>query len=135
MCVWDCWAPTVNGHEEQLLRLHDLEQLVQVVENFHNHLRLRQLGARIIAMRAVVDDAVHVQVQVVDLGDVGLRNGLVDQRIPLAQPPVELGDACSPTYTILLWKLHVKRGVQDSQHRDPRQCILIDVGMPAENAL
>ena len=100
MCAWVARVHTVNGHEEQLLGLHDLEQLVQVVEDFNNHLRLRELRSRIIAMRTVVDDAVHVQVQVVNLGDVGLRNGLIDEGVPLAQPPVKLGDACSPTYTI-----------------------------------
>ena len=88
---------TVDGHEEQLLGLHDLEQLVHVVEDLHDHLRLCKLGARVVAMRAVVDDAVHVQVQVVDLGDVGLRDGLVDEWVSLAHPSVELGDACSQT--------------------------------------
>lgn len=40
------------------LRLDDVEQLVQVGENFDNHFILRQLHIRVVAVGAVVDDAV-----------------------------------------------------------------------------
>ena len=85
---------TVHGHEQQLLRLHDAEQLVQILEDPQDHLGFRHLGTRVVAVRAVVDDSVHVEVERVDLGDVRAEDGLVDERIALGEPAVELGDAC-----------------------------------------
>lgn len=51
------------------------------------------LGAEavIVGMGARVQDAVHVQVQVVELRQEGrVRNDLVDLRVPLRNPPVKL---------------------------------------------
>ena len=46
----------------------------------------------VIRMWAGVDDTVHVEVQVVELGDLVLLDDLAEARVALAQPPVELGD-------------------------------------------
>lgn len=46
-------------------------------------------------MGTVVDDAVHVQVQVVKYRNVGFRDRLVNARIPLTQPAVELRYPCT----------------------------------------
>ena len=90
------WASTVNGHEEKLLGLHDLEQLLQVVEHFDNHFCLCQFCAWIIAMRAIVDDPIHIQVQVVYFWHVGFCYGLIHEWVSLAQPSVELWNTCRP---------------------------------------
>ena len=82
---------TINRSEQQLLGLHDLEELLKVLEDLDNHLVLRELYIRIVSMRAVVDDAIHVQVQVVDHGHMGAGYGLIDQRVPLTQPSVKFG--------------------------------------------
>lgn len=88
---------TVDSHEQELLRLSNADELVEVVEDFQNHVLLRQPDAALrIAMGAVVDHAVHVQVQVVDDRHDRAATRLVDERIPLAQPSVELGDTCGP---------------------------------------
>jgi hypothetical protein len=41
---------------------------------------------------AVVDDAVHVEVEVIELGNAVLGDQLRDSRIALREPPEELGD-------------------------------------------
>ena len=45
----------------------------------------------VVRVRANVDDAVHVQVQVVEFGDLVLLDDLAEARVTLAEPPVELG--------------------------------------------
>lgn len=58
----------VNGEEEQLSWLGKLVKAVSVHENLLEHLRLIELHERIgVAVRAGVDDAIHVEVQAVDL--------------------------------------------------------------------
>lgn len=92
---------TINGSKEELLRLHDLEQPLDVGENLDDHLLLSQLHVGVVAMCAVVDDTVHVQVEVVHHRHVSAGYRLVDERVPLAQPSVELGDPCSvPTRSV-----------------------------------
>ena len=93
---------TVDSHEEQLLWLHDLDQLLQVRKDLDNHLRLCQPRAGVVAVRAVVDDAVHVQVQVVHDWHAGAGNGLVDERVALAEPAVKLWDACARSAATVL---------------------------------
>ena len=57
---------TINGHEKQPLWLHNLKKLVQVGEDFDNHFLFGELCAWIVAMRAVVYDTIHIQVEVVN---------------------------------------------------------------------
>ena len=45
----------------------------------------------VVGVRANVDDAVHVQVQVVEFGDLVLLDDLAEAGIALAEPSVELG--------------------------------------------
>ena len=45
---------TVDGHEQQLLRLNDVDQLIQVVEDFHSHLILCELAAWMVPVCSVV---------------------------------------------------------------------------------
>ncbi len=51
---------TVYGHEEQLLRLYNLEELLQIPKDLDDHLLLRDLPSRVIPVSAIVDDAIHV---------------------------------------------------------------------------
>jgi hypothetical protein len=85
---------TIYCSKEELLWLDDLEEPLYVGENLEDHLLFCQLNVRVIAMSTIVDDAVHVQVKVVDYGHLRACYGLVDQRIPLAEPAVEFGDSC-----------------------------------------
>lgn len=89
-------AVTINCHEQQLLWLDNLEQLVKVAKDFDNHFLLSQLGSRIVAMRAVVDDSIHVKVEVVYKRGLANIGWLVEQGISLTQPTVKLRDACIP---------------------------------------
>ena len=56
----------------------------------------------IVGMRADVDDAVHVEVEVVKLGNLVFLHHFTQTGIPLTQPSVELGD----THLVLLIMLH-----------------------------
>lgn len=60
---------TVDGHEEHLAWLDHAEQHLNVVEDVSKDLLLRyaEMGIGIVRVRAHVDDAVHVQIQVVKL--------------------------------------------------------------------
>lgn len=53
---------TVDGHEQQLPRLDDLNQLVDVMKDLDHHIVLGQLDLALVRMGAIVDDAVHVQI-------------------------------------------------------------------------
>ena len=57
---------TINCHKQQPLWLYNLKELVQIAEDFDDHLFLRKRCAWIVSMCAVVNDAIHVQIQVVD---------------------------------------------------------------------
>ena len=96
-------ANTVNGHEEEFLGLDYLKQLLQVVEDLYDHLRFCELCAWIIAMRAVVDDPVHVQIQVVHFWHVGLCNRLIDERVSLAQPSIKLRNTCWHKINVIVY--------------------------------
>ena len=45
----------------------------------------------VVWMRADVDDAVHVEVQVVELGDLMLLDDLAEARVALGEPAIKLG--------------------------------------------
>ena len=45
-------------------------------------------------MCAIVDDAIHVQVKVVNNGYHRCPAWLIDERVPLTEPPVEFRDSC-----------------------------------------
>ena len=63
-------------------------------------------------MRAVVDDPVHVEVEGVDLGDVRAEDGLVDERVALGEPAVELGDAW---WLVLWWLVEWKEAKEEKR--------------------
>lgn len=72
------WCDTIYGQEKQLLRLDQVEELVDVVVNVLKDLRLLQMEVdiTIIRVRAVVDNPVHVQVEIVELRNLRKRMGL-----------------------------------------------------------
>ena len=88
------WELTVNCHQEQLLGLDDLKQAVQVVEDAYSHLCLHELGVGGVSVGAVVNAAIHVQVQVMVTGICALSAGWFQEGSPLAEPSADLGDAC-----------------------------------------
>lgn len=61
---------TVHRHEEQLLRLDHVEEKFKIEKNVLENLLLcdPEVNVVIVGMRTVVDDAVHVQVEIVELG-------------------------------------------------------------------
>ena len=69
---------TVNSSKEKLLRLDDLEELLYVGEDLQDHLLLCELYIGVIAVCTVVNDAIHVQVEVVNDWHMRAGNGLVD---------------------------------------------------------
>ncbi|KZT53276.1 hypothetical protein CALCODRAFT_56918 [Calocera cornea HHB12733] len=77
----------INSHEEELLGLDLAEEEVDVGEDGGVHLLLRQpeVGVPIVRVRALVDHAVEVEVQVVELGDLVLLDELRGERVPLAE--------------------------------------------------
>jgi hypothetical protein len=92
-----CHLPhTIDCQEDQPAGLHDLYEFVEVSKDTHDHLGLGELESWVICMRAVVDDAVHVEVEVVDLWRrIRRSDGHVEQRIALTEPAVKLGDSCA----------------------------------------
>ena len=88
---------TINCHKQQPLWLYNLKQLVQVAKDLDDHFLLGKRGAWVISVCAVVNDAVHVQVQVVYERSFANIGWLVEQGVSFAQPSVELGDACGNT--------------------------------------
>lgn len=92
-----CKQNTINGHEKQSLWLDNLKQLVKVGEDLDDHLLLSQLGAWIVSVRTIMNDAIHIQVQVVDQRSFANIGWLIEQRISLAQPAIERRNACKPT--------------------------------------
>lgn len=51
---------TINCHKEELLRLDNMEQLVEIAEYTHDHLVFSEFDLGVVAVCAVVYDAVHV---------------------------------------------------------------------------
>jgi hypothetical protein len=86
---------TINGHVQELLGLCYADQAFNIHEYAMHHLLLRYCSLScIIRMCAVVNDAVHVQVQVVDFNRF-IRNLLKHQWVPLREPSKELGNSCT----------------------------------------
>ena len=102
----------VDGHVQQLPRADHGEEPVDVVEDALEHLFLGGWRRAILRVEARVDDAVHVEVQVIELLAVGVGPGAVhghlhavhvprlvlddilnDQRVLLAEPAVEGGNS------------------------------------------
>ena len=73
----------VDGHKHELLGLDDVEQLVEVHEDLFDHLFFRQFDVWVVPVRAIMDDAIHIEVEVVDDRDDGGTARLVDQRVAL----------------------------------------------------
>lgn len=91
---------TIYSHEQHLLWLDYLHQLFQVCEYLQHHSMLVVLDVSAICVRAVVDDPIHVQVQVVDLwGTLRCRDLLIEKGISFGKPSVELGDTCNDMRT------------------------------------
>lgn len=65
-----------------------------VIENRNEHFVFSHAKRRGIGVlvSTVVDDAVHVKIQTIKLGDSILSNQLGYRRVPLAEPPEEFGD-------------------------------------------
>lgn len=63
------WRHPVHSHEEDLPWLDDPEEHLQVMEDVSKYLFLRdaKVDILIIRVRALVDDAVHVQIEIVKL--------------------------------------------------------------------
>lgn len=85
---------TVDCHKQQLLRLDDMHQLVQILKSLGDHLIFGELPTGVVAVSTVVYDAVHVEVEVVNQGNLSSCYRLVYKRVPLAEPTIKLRDAC-----------------------------------------
>mmetsp|Transcript_39618 Transcript_39618/g.84508 ORF Transcript_39618/g.84508 Transcript_39618/m.84508 type:complete len:257 (-) Transcript_39618:339-1109(-) len=87
----------VDGEVEHLPRLHDFVQSINVAENLFEHLRLVENGdlLLVVAVSARVDDAVHVEVEVIDGRDGRGRpeTTVEDVRILICQPAEHFRDA------------------------------------------
>ena len=96
---------TVDGHEEELLGLDLAEQMLDVVEDLDEHLIFGKpcLGGRVgVVVGAVVNDTVHVEVEVIELGNAVFGDELGYGRIPLREPAEELGDTCSNSISVFI---------------------------------
>lgn len=58
---------TIYGHEQNLLRLDDLNQLLKVGKNLEHHGLLVIFDVSAVCMCAIMNDSIHVQVKIVDL--------------------------------------------------------------------
>ena len=102
----------VDGHVQQLAGADHGEEPVDVVEDALEHFFLGGWRRAVLGVEARVDDAVHVEVEVIELGAVGVGPGAVhrddvavmvprlvlddildDQRVLLAEPAVEGGNS------------------------------------------
>ena len=86
---------SVDGDVQQSTRPCKLHEAVDLAAHANVHVAVTPAdGLARIAMRGIVQDAVGVEVEVVDLRH-GHRlvDGAIDQRVPLAQPAVQIGNA------------------------------------------
>ena len=86
-----CWRVvallTVDGHIAYPLRLDDMEQPVEVVKDLRHHVRLvLRLHRLVLWVRAVVHDAVHIEVETVEAGHSVPIDRVIDQRVALRKP-------------------------------------------------
>ena len=92
---------TIYCHEKELLGLDFAEEMLNVVEDFDEHFVLGDVlgdGNVGVVVCAVVDDAIHVEVETVEFGDAVFCYELRDCWIPLGHPAEEFGD----TYKLLV---------------------------------
>ena len=84
----------VDRHIEELLGADDAYEAADVAKGLHEDLALLlHAEASRVVVRTVVDDAVHVQVEVVELRDLLRGDVLIDQRVALREPAIETRDA------------------------------------------
>lgn len=71
------WCHTIHSHEENLARLDDPEENLQVMEDVCKNLFLRdaKVDVLVIGMGTLVDNPIHVQIQIVKLWDLKNRKG------------------------------------------------------------
>ena len=86
----------IHAKEDEALWPYDRHQAVDIGEDLADHLGLAQCPRRVfvVPVRAVMYDPVHVQKKVVHGRHLGLAHVVVHHRVPLAEPPIELWDAC-----------------------------------------
>ena len=85
---------TIDCSKKKLLWLDDLEKLLNIGKNLEYHFLLCQLDIGGIAMSAVVNNSIHVQVQVVNDGDMCAGYWLIDEGVSFTQPAIKLWNAC-----------------------------------------
>lgn len=73
----------IDGHVEHLSRPHNVEQAIDALENRHHHLVFIFRRWLVLGMRARMNNAIHVQVKIVELNTVGVRQRRIFW-IPLA---------------------------------------------------
>eukprot|EP00047_Mylnosiga_fluctuans_P011955 m.23935 g.23935 ORF g.23935 m.23935 type:complete len:497 (-) comp3950_c0_seq2:77-1567(-) len=85
----------IDGHVQQPLRADDGDEVLQVRKHaLEDHLLGKDdRGIDIAGVRALVNDAVHVQVEIIKLRDLVAVHCLAQARIALAHPSEELRDA------------------------------------------
>ena len=76
---------SIDGHEEHLPWLDHSEEHLDVVEDVRDDLLLRnpKVWIIVVGVRAVVDDPVHVEVQVVKLRNLVILHHFTQTRIPV----------------------------------------------------
>mmetsp|Transcript_34898 Transcript_34898/g.87809 ORF Transcript_34898/g.87809 Transcript_34898/m.87809 type:complete len:212 (-) Transcript_34898:23-658(-) len=104
---------TIDSHKEDLARFHKAEDLFQVTKNVLDHFAFTQefgsaLGV-VIWMRTAMDDAVHVQIEMIELWMQVSFHGGVDERVALRHPSKELGHSHSESKE--------RRGIRSSWFR------------------
>ncbi|KAH3668356.1 hypothetical protein OGAPHI_002110 [Ogataea philodendri] len=88
------WGDTIDCHVEHLVRLDDVEQMVDIGKNSPKHLIVGHSQQRtVIRMRTCVQNRVHVKIQVIKLWDwSGSVNFVGYQRPSLRDKPEKLRD-------------------------------------------
>jgi hypothetical protein len=89
------WIETVDGHVEDTLGPDEVENLVDVAKYSHHLILFRESDDVIsVSMGAVVDNAIHVQIEVVKLWHSNRRSYRMQrERITLRQPSEKSWDS------------------------------------------
>jgi hypothetical protein len=84
----------IDRHHKHFLRPDQVKNILYVPKYSKKHFGFCQSRIRVIAVCAVVNNAVHVKVQIVKLrNDNLMRKVLIDEGIPLRKPPIKLRDS------------------------------------------